>query len=160
MRKVLLFVFSLFLLLSCSKIQKGSIYTVSAVSFPAKSLCHQNYVGRLEDFVEDNDDFKFRVVEGLAGENSISFESVNFPDYYLRHVNFVLFLAPREDSEVFKNDSSFIVKEGLSNSNLVSFEAVNFPGYYLRHSSFAFFINENDNSNIFKEDATFILSKK
>ena len=162
MKKMFFFflIIVLFLMGSCSKIEKGGVYSISSFSFPQKSICHQNFFGKIEDFTEENLDFQFKIVDGLAGNNSISFESVNFPDHYLRHVNFQLFLAPKEDSEVFKNDSSFFIRDGLSDKKYVSFESFNFPNHFIRHSSFVLFINENDFSDIFKGDATFELFKQ
>ena len=50
----------------------------------------------------------FRQIPGLAGRG-ISFESVNYPGYYLRHRNSELELEPRQSSKQYKNDATFII---------------------------------------------------
>jgi len=145
----------LLFLSGCSKLQKGTIYSFSSFGFPEKSVCHQYYIGKIENYIEGNQDFQFIVVDGLDGHGSISFESVNFPDYYLRHSNFKLILSQKEEDENFAKDASFYIRDGLGDQKLISFESVNFPNYFIRHSNFILYVMENDNSEIFKADATF-----
>ncbi|WP_285790039.1 AbfB domain-containing protein [Micromonospora sp. NBRC 101691] len=77
----------------------------------------------------------------------------NFPDRYVRHVNYDV----RIDLDVSPaQDAQFRVVPGLANSSgYVSFESVNFPGYFLRHSNYDFVLAANDNSATFRADATF-----
>ncbi|WP_416904422.1 family 43 glycosylhydrolase [Micromonospora echinospora] len=80
-------------------------------------------------------------------------QSVNFPDRYVRHVNYDVRIDPHVSPA---QDSQFRVVPGLANSNgHVSFESVNFPGYFLRHSNYDFVLAANDNSTAFRADATF-----
>ena len=51
-------------------------------------------------------------------ENTISFESTNFPNFFVRHCNFRLQINEYEDSDLYHNDASFIiVKDGGSSSS-------------------------------------------
>ncbi len=86
-----------------------------------------------------------------------SFESFNFPGYYIRHRNFLGYIT-EVSSELDKKDSTFKMVKSLAdpdNENTVSFESVNYPGYYLRHQNFRIHLHKLDGSQLFKEDATF-----
>jgi sucrose-6-phosphate hydrolase SacC (GH32 family) len=80
-------------------------------------------------------------------------QSYNFPDHYIRHINFV----GRVDANVSPvADSEFRLVKGLANNTgYVSFASVNFPGYYLRQSNFKLVLAPYDGSPQFAADATF-----
>ena len=44
---------------------------------------------------------------GLAAANGVSFRSVNFPDRYLRHRNFKLFLDPKNSPNLAADATFF-----------------------------------------------------
>ena len=87
-----------------------------------------------------------------------SFESVDYPGYFLRHQDYRLKLSPRSDDALFRKDATFCVRSGLFSSSGRSFESFNFPGHYIRHSNFELWIARSDGSALFKKDATFIVS--
>ncbi|MFD0475389.1 AbfB domain-containing protein [Nonomuraea thailandensis] len=79
-------------------------------------------------------------------------QSVNFPDRYVRHVDFDV----RIDANVSPAaDSQWRIVPGLADSSAVSFESSNYPGYYLRHFDYDFTLAQNDGSATFRADATF-----
>ncbi len=61
-------------------------------------------------WIVDNAYARFRMVSpGLTGEaGTVSFESKDKPGYFLRHQNFLMFLHPRDNSDLFKKDATFV----------------------------------------------------
>ena len=50
----------------------------------------------------------FKLVPGLCGvQDSISFESIRYPGYFLRHQNYILKLHKEDSSDLYKKDASF-----------------------------------------------------
>jgi hypothetical protein len=80
---------------------------------------------------------------------------MNYPDRFVRHKNFQLWIDPDDGSDLFKNDATFRRRPGLFDNNLVSFESVNHPGYYIRHKNYWLWIDLYDGSGLFMHDATF-----
>ncbi len=100
----------------------------SGVSFQASTnasqyLRHQNF----QIFQQANDGgdvFKrgatFLPRAGLAGTCGCntgpctSYESIDWPGYYLRHANFTFYIAKSDGSDLFKQDASFCPANGLT----------------------------------------------
>jgi hypothetical protein len=59
-----------------------------------------------------------------------SIKSHNFPDYYIRHRNFLGEIS-RLESTLDNKDATFRVVPGLADDKHYSFESINYPGYYL-----------------------------
>jgi len=93
------------------------------------------------------------LVSKWPSEPSSRIQSYNYPDRFVRHINF----DARIDSDINPfADSMWKIVPGLANpSGYVSFEAVNYPGYYLRHYNYDFELAKDDGTVTFKEDATF-----
>jgi hypothetical protein len=52
---------------------------------------------------------KFNVVQGLANPKYVSFESVQYPGYFLRHQNYQIKLHPFADNDnLYASDATFI----------------------------------------------------
>ncbi|SDM50013.1 Alpha-L-arabinofuranosidase B (ABFB) domain-containing protein [Lentzea albidocapillata subsp. violacea] len=92
-------------------------------------LRHQDFVVKLheEHLVIDPDrpptyrtpesglfyaDAGFRLVPGLADSTCVSIRSVNYPDRYLRHRGFKLYLEPAND-DLARADATFRITDGL-----------------------------------------------
>ena len=58
-------------------------------------------------------DASFFLVPGLADSAGVSFRSFNFPDRFIRHRDFHLFLEPA-DSDLARRDATFILTEPLA----------------------------------------------
>jgi hypothetical protein len=86
----------------------------------------------------------------------VSFRSSNFPDRYIRHRNFLVYLEPISD-ELGRKDASFKPVPGLAHSRCTSFESINFPGHFLRHENFRLKLSRRTNETLFRKDATFCL---
>eukprot|EP00947_MAST-08B_sp_MAST-8B-sp1_P001735 g1735.t1 len=105
----------------------------------------QNYPNKLWTVLND-DSVKivsgqktaFRMVDGLTGDaNTVSFQSVANPDYYLRHAGFVIRHNKNDGSDLFKKDATWHRRDALTGaSGYDSFESVNYPGRYIAHRGY------------------------
>ncbi|MBN2489034.1 MAG: AbfB domain-containing protein [Methanosarcinaceae archaeon] len=89
----------------------------------------------------------------LEGE-IYSIQSYNYPDYFIRHRNFLGEIS-KIVSASDEKDASFRVVPGLADSSYVSFESVNYPGYYLRHQYSQIKLHKMTDDELFKKDSTF-----
>jgi hypothetical protein len=92
---------------------------------------------------------------GLAG-SCHSFESRNFPGFFIRHQNSRLKLGKFEDRELFRKDATFCIRPGLADPQRgSSFESFNFPGRFIRQKNFELYIQRDDGTALFKKDGTY-----
>jgi len=62
----------------------------------------------------------------------VSLQSVNFPNYFMRHAGFRLYLHARGGDQVYKDDSSFKIMPALNGDpTMISLQSSNFPDRYL-----------------------------
>lgn len=130
--------------------------SLESYNFPGRYIRHKGSLGYVEKLTDNlaRKDATFRIVPGLAGKCR-SFESVNYPNHFLRHQNFRLKLAARSNDRLFLEDATFCFVSGLADPLWYSFESVNLPGHYIRHKNFELWIGRSDGTNLFKQDATF-----
>jgi hypothetical protein len=84
-------------------------------------------------------DSSFKVVAPLAGTpGAVSFEAVNFPGYYIAHMNYRIHIFPANrdwtssDKNYKRRDAEWFVTPAKNgNSGQVSFENKNFPNHYI-----------------------------
>jgi len=89
-----------------------------------------------------------------AGQGqTYSWKSINFPDLYLRHQNFLLYLTNIGDGQAAA-DADFRIVAGLA-GQCSSLESVNYPGWYLRHQGWRVKLAQFADDPLFKKDATF-----
>ncbi|BFM38210.1 AbfB domain-containing protein [Synechocystis sp. LKSZ1] len=96
----------------------------------------------------------FESKEVQAQGSYVRYQSVNYPERYIRHRNYLGYIEPIK-TDLDKLDSSFRIITGLANPNCISLESKNFPNHFLRHRNYRVILSANDNSNLFKQDATF-----
>ncbi|MFI6706370.1 glycoside hydrolase family 43 protein [Nonomuraea sp. NPDC050478] len=110
---------------------------IQSYNFQDRYVRHADFDVRLDANVSPAQDAQFRLVPGLAnGSGYVSFASVNFPGYYLRHYGYDLVLAPDDGTAVFAADATFRQVPGLAASSWTSFQSYNYPDRYLRHSNY------------------------
>lgn len=110
---------------------------IQSYNFPDRYVRHVNLDVRIDAAISPAQDSHFRQVPGLANNSGhVSFESVNFPGYYLRHSGFDFVLAPNDGSATFHADATFRPVPGLANSSWTSFQSYNFPDRYIRHLNY------------------------
>ncbi|WFE41166.1 AbfB domain-containing protein [Micromonospora sp. WMMD998] len=117
---------------------------------------HYDYRARVEPNVTNLADSQFRIVPGLAGAGTVSWESANFPGYFLRHRGFALYVERDDGSTLFDSDASFHRQGGLADSAGLSLESQNYPGRYVRHRDGLLYL-ETVTSNTDRASATFHL---
>jgi hypothetical protein len=94
--------------------------------------------------------------------DTTSFRSINFPDRFIRHRNFLGEVEPIV-SDLDRNDASFITIPGLAEgSPAVSWESVNFRNHFLRHQDFRLKLQPrppegSPDRRLFDLDATFFI---
>ena len=92
---------------------------------------------------------------GLANSSGyVSFESVNFPGYYLRHSNFDFVLAANDGTATFAADATFRQVAGLADSAWASFQSYNHPDRYIRHYNYLLRLDPITTAQA-RSDATF-----
>jgi hypothetical protein len=70
-----------------------------------------------------------------------SFRSINFPDRFIRHINFLGEFTPVE-SDLDKHDATFTIVPGLADRQFISFKPINVAGQVLRHQDFRLKLSE------------------
>ncbi|KAB8141748.1 endo-1,4-beta-xylanase [Chloroflexia bacterium SDU3-3] len=132
----------------------GTVRRIQSYNFQSRYVRHQSYRGRIDENVSPVEDSQFRVVAGLAGSGTVSFESVNFPGYYLRHRNGEIWLDASDGTSQFKADATWYRRAGLANGGWSSYESYNYPGNYIRHSNYLLILGAVSGSTQ-QADATF-----
>ena len=122
-------------------------------NMPGKFIRHQNGRAKMDSYLLDAEDSYWKMVEGLAGEG-VSFQSMNYPDQYLRYQAGELWLSADDESENFNGEVTFIEKPGLANSKLLSFQYYLYPDRYIRHRNNLLYV-ETISSDLDRMDATF-----
>ncbi|MBE1879027.1 AbfB domain-containing protein [Myceligenerans pegani] len=117
---------------------------------------HAGFDMRIDADISPAADALFRVVPGLAGSGTVSFESENYPGRYIRHEDFALKLRANDGSTLFSQDASFRQMAGLANAGWASFQSYNFPDRYIRHANYALRIDPVS-TDLSRQDATFRL---
>jgi len=142
----------------------GQFYSFQSFNFPDHYIAHANFLGEL--IVPSSDlqrkDSTFKMIEGLAshpngGAQAVSFESFNYPGYYLRHFQFRIHLQTSDGTEGFKDDATFWLEAGNAKPSDVvysSFRSFNFPSRFIRHRNFDLWVEGGDDDP-FKSDSTF-----
>ncbi|BEL08640.1 hypothetical protein Q0Z83_068310 [Actinoplanes sichuanensis] len=116
---------------------------------------HANFDVRIDADVSPLRDSQFRIVPGLANSSGyVSFESVNYPGYYLRHYSYDGQLAANDGTATFAADATFKQVAGLADSSWSSFQSYNYPTRYLRHYNYLLRIDPISTTTE-KADATF-----
>lgn len=116
---------------------------------------HQASRGRVDSAGSVNpfNDGNWRMVTGLAG-SGVSFQSVNYPNAYLRHRNGEVWLDNNDGSNLFRQDATFIQQPGLLDGNGVSFQSHNLRDRWLRHRGSLLFVEPINDAQA-RSDATF-----
>lgn len=132
----------------------GDYTRLEAFSFRNYYLGHADFICSIDDGYVNAQDSRWKIVPGLADPKGISLQSVNFPERYLRHNNYQIYLQPNDNSASFKADATFYQRSGLANGDWASYESYNVPGQYLMHRDFKLYIAAPSTQQE-KADATF-----
>jgi hypothetical protein len=95
-------------------------------------LRNRDFVARIEaDGTAKGPSGRFVVRRGLADGGCLSFESAEFPGFYLRHRNYVLLVERAEPTSLFRYDTTFCPQASAGGFALRS---VNYPDHHLIHA--------------------------
>lgn len=119
-------------------------------------LSHNDFVARI-GYDSTSADSRFIFAPGLADENAVSIESVNFPGYYFVHRDNVIILAPNDGSVDFNERATWYIRAGLADAEAISFESLAVPGSYLgeQFGVMALVAISDNSSTRSRENATF-----
>ncbi len=100
----------------------------------------------------------FTLIEGETS-GQIVLESSNFPDYFIRHRNYLGEIA-KIQTTAERRDATFRIVPGLTSSaypyeRYFSLQPVNYPGHYLRHENFILKLSPFADNDLFRNDASF-----
>ncbi|MFF9100962.1 glycoside hydrolase family 43 protein [Streptomyces rubrogriseus] len=115
---------------------------------------HVDFDVRLDPDVSPADDARFRLRAGLTGSGTVSFESVNYPGYFLRHVGSDLELARNDGTTDFAGSATFRRAPGLADAQWSSFQSYDAPDRYVRHYAYQLRLDAIT-TTLGREDATF-----
>jgi GH43 family beta-xylosidase len=121
-------------------------------------LRHMSFQLRLDFTVMPLADSQFLAVPGLADPTATSFESANFPGYFLCQQNNVVVLSPNDGSETFAADATWNIRAGLADESWISFESYSQPGSYIgqKFGVLALVKMDEMKTDRAKADATFL----
>jgi hypothetical protein len=111
----------------------GPILRLSPADASSAFVRHFAYQLRVDPAVRELADSQFRFVAGLAGEGTVSIQSVNFPDRYWRVDGASLRIDPVDAGSAYATQASFRRVPGLATSSGISLELSDRPGVYVRH---------------------------
>jgi hypothetical protein len=144
----------------------GASVNLEPSNFPGYRVRHANFLGFISPInatsppAEQNTSAWF-VRPGLGNAACQSFESRDWPGYYLRHQFLRVRMDARDGSALFDQDATFCPRAPLTGrlgGQSVSLEALNLPGYFLRHFNFELSVAPVDASELSKANATFVPS--
>jgi hypothetical protein len=130
------------------------VQRIQSFNFQDRYVRHSNFDARIDPNVSPYQDSQFRLRPGLAGSGTVSFESLNFPGYFLRHYAFDFQLAYNDGTAQFAADATFHQVAGLADSTWSSFRSYNFPDRYIRHYAYELRLDPITTA-IARSDATF-----
>ncbi|MDQ1033050.1 hypothetical protein QF035_010632 [Streptomyces umbrinus] len=110
-----------------------TVNRLQSYNFQDRYVRHANMDVRIDPNVSPAADSQFRLRTGLAGSGTVSFESVNFPGYFLRHAGYDFQLAYNDGTTQFAADATFRKVAGLADASWSSFQSYNHPDRYMRH---------------------------
>jgi hypothetical protein len=84
-----------------------------------------------------------------------SFQSLNFPDRYIRHRNSLGYVEPISD-DLGKMDATWEIVPGLA-GRCSSLESLNNPGHFLRHQGSRLKLAPFADDQLFRQDASFCM---
>ncbi|WP_242433386.1 AbfB domain-containing protein, partial [Streptomyces sp. Root264] len=126
---------------------------LQSYNFQDRYVRHTNFDVRIDQNVT-SEDAQFRLRTGLVGSGTVSFESVNFPGYFLRQDGTDFQLVHNDGTSQFAQDATFNKVAGLADATWSSFQSYNHPDRYIRHYAFELKLDPITNATG-RSDATF-----
>ncbi|GIE81895.1 hypothetical protein Aph02nite_78450 [Actinoplanes philippinensis] len=107
----------------------GRTVGIGVTGLSGQRLRNHDFVARVEaDSAAKGPSGRFTVRQGLADARCVSFESAEFPGFYLRHRNYVLLLERADPSALYLSDATFCPE---ASGGGFALRSVNFPDHRL-----------------------------
>jgi GH43 family beta-xylosidase len=113
----------------------GTVIRLSPLDAVDLVVRHAEFRLRVEGNVREVADSWFRFVPGHLGAGTVSVQSVNFPDHYLRAADGVLRIEPFAETDDYGRATSFVRVPGLANRSDVSLRLLDDSGAYIAHDN-------------------------
>jgi GH43 family beta-xylosidase len=113
----------------------GPIVRLSPMDAPDLVVRHHEFRLRVDGDVRDVADSQFRFVPGFLGSGTVSLQSVNYPDRYVRVDGSAVRIDPYEDSDAYARAASFVRQRGLAGAPGVSLRLVGDTSTFLAHDT-------------------------
>eukprot|EP01084_Bolivina_argentea_P260015 438971_1 len=135
------------------------ISTYHDASFYLRHSVGELYSQKYEDLLLYQQDSTFFLRPSLYDStisDLVSFESSNYPGYYITHSAYRLRIDPFVNTDLYTQDASFYVRPALNGlSDYTSYESKNYPGRFIRDSKHEIWLHLNDGSQNFADQASF-----
>lgn len=142
-------------------------YSFQSLNFPNRFLRHFNYNAQI-DLIENilssiPADAAYKIVNGLDPSCSecVSFESKNFPGYYLiteGGTGSRVKLAANNSVSNYAQKATFLLHSGFASASGVTLESWFAQGNFVHHYDYEIFIGPYTNERTYRENATFRLT--
>ncbi len=131
---------------SAVTLRVGSTVDLPLADRPGYRVRHRNFLGRIDAIgaassALDRADSTFTVRAGLGNSGCVSFESVNFPGYFIRHQNFEIKLTRQDRSDLFARDATFCPVTIRSGAAL-TLRSINYPKRFVTESGGRLYLRE------------------
>jgi GH43 family beta-xylosidase len=113
----------------------GPVLRLSPLDAPDLVVRHAEFRLRVEGNVREVADSWFRFVPGHLGADTVSVQSVSFPNHYVRAGEGVLRVEPFADTDDYGRATSFVRVPGLADRSAVSLRLLDDSGAYISHDN-------------------------
>ena len=133
----------------------GTIIRLSPLDAPNLVVRHAEFRLRVDGNVREVADSWFRFVPGNLGNGTVSIQSVNFPNHYVRVAEGVLRVEPFVDADDYGRATSFVRLRGLVDRSAVSFRLLDDSRAYISHDNGRLVVAQPGGGRAERERATF-----
>ncbi|WP_344419245.1 AbfB domain-containing protein [Amycolatopsis minnesotensis] len=134
-------------------------FQVTTPGFTDRALRHRDGLARTDvigggSSTLDRNDATFVVRRGLADSSCYSLESKNYPGDFLRHADYRLRLAAKENTTLFARDATFCAQPGQAPGS-IRFRSVNELGAAVRHFAEEVWVSNNGGRHTYDNPASY-----
>jgi GH43 family beta-xylosidase len=135
----------------------GEIVRLSPMDAPGLVVRHADFRLRVEGNVREVADSWFRFTPGHLGAGTVSVQSGNFPNHYVRAGEGVLRIEPYAETDEYGRSTSFVRVPGLADRSAVSLRLLDDSGAYIAHDNGRLVIARPGRGRAERERSTFRL---
>jgi beta-xylosidase len=137
-----------------SRWEVKKINKIQSFNYQERFVRHIDFEARIDADIDLEQDAYWNITPGLSDATCVSFESVNYPGYFLKQSDDGLILQEQDGSKQFNNEATFCIVPGLYDSSWVSFQSYADQAQYIRHYNYVL-KTDTISTDIEKMDATF-----